>query len=83
MPVPQTATACGRATGPPRPSGGEGGFRIEVAGHAIDFARGETDCPDARIDTDPGTLAGVLWGGLSLAGAQRAGEGRSTATGRP
>jgi DNA-binding HxlR family transcriptional regulator/putative sterol carrier protein len=53
---------------------GEDRFRMEVAGDELDVARGETDRSDATIDTDPDTLAAVLWGGRSLAEAQRSGK---------
>jgi len=52
---------------------GEDRFRVEVADRAIEVARGEADRADATIDTDPGTLDSVLWGGRSLSDAQRAG----------
>jgi alkyl sulfatase BDS1-like metallo-beta-lactamase superfamily hydrolase len=47
-------------------------FHIEVADDEIAAARGDADQPDATIDTDPDTLAAVLWGGRRLADAQRA-----------
>jgi DNA-binding HxlR family transcriptional regulator len=50
---------------------GEDRFRIEVADDALAVARGEAGQADATIDTDPDTLAAVLWGGRSLAAAQR------------
>jgi DNA-binding HxlR family transcriptional regulator/putative sterol carrier protein len=50
---------------------GEDRFRIEVAGDELDIARGDADQADATIDTDPDTLAAVLWGGRPLADAQR------------
>jgi DNA-binding HxlR family transcriptional regulator/putative sterol carrier protein len=53
---------------------GEDGFRVEVADSEIEVARGDADQPDATIDTDTGTLDAVLWGGRSLADAQRAGK---------
>jgi DNA-binding HxlR family transcriptional regulator len=52
---------------------GEDRFRIEVADDEIEVARGGADQADATIDTDPGTLDAVLWGGRSLADAQRSG----------
>ena len=52
---------------------GEDRFRIEVADGAIEAVRGVADRADATIDTDPDTLAAVLWGGRSLAEAQRSG----------
>jgi DNA-binding HxlR family transcriptional regulator/putative sterol carrier protein len=50
---------------------GEDRFRIEVDEEELDITRGEADQADATIDTDPDTLAAVLWGGRSLADAQR------------
>jgi DNA-binding HxlR family transcriptional regulator len=52
---------------------GEDRFRIEVSDDEIALARGDARRADATIDTDPGTLDAVLWGGRSLADAQRAG----------
>jgi DNA-binding HxlR family transcriptional regulator/putative sterol carrier protein len=53
---------------------GEDRFRIEVADDQIEAARGGADQADATIDTDPDTLDAVLWGGQSLADAQRSGR---------
>jgi DNA-binding HxlR family transcriptional regulator len=53
---------------------GEDRFRVEVSDAGIDVARGAADHPDATIDSDPGTLAAVLWDGRRLADAQRSGE---------
>jgi DNA-binding HxlR family transcriptional regulator/putative sterol carrier protein len=53
---------------------GEDRFRIEVADDEIAVARGGADHADATIDTDPGTLDTVLWGGRPLADAQRSGK---------
>jgi DNA-binding HxlR family transcriptional regulator len=58
---------------------GEDRFRIEVADDAFEVVRGGADQADATIETDPGTLDAVLWGGRSLADAQR--SGRMTITG--
>jgi DNA-binding HxlR family transcriptional regulator len=52
---------------------GEDRFRIEVADGEIETARGSADRADATIDTDPDTLSAVVWGGRSLADAQRSG----------
>ena len=38
-------------------------FRIRVAGGRLEAARGSADQPAAVIDTDPATLATVLWHG--------------------
>ena len=53
---------------------GDDSFRIDVADDEMDAARGDADHADATIDTDSDTLAAVLWGGRSLADAQRSGE---------
>jgi len=53
---------------------GDDRFRIEVADDEIEVARGDAGHADATIDTDPGTLDAVLWGGRPLAEAQRAGK---------
>jgi DNA-binding HxlR family transcriptional regulator len=53
---------------------GEDRFRVELSDGRIEVARGDTDRPDAVVDTDPGTLNAVLWGGRSLGDAQRAGD---------
>jgi DNA-binding HxlR family transcriptional regulator/putative sterol carrier protein len=53
---------------------GEERFRIAVGGDDIDVARGGADQADATIETDPDTLAAVLWGGRPLADAQRSGS---------
>jgi len=49
-------------------------FRARVADGRLDFARGTADDPDATIETDPGTLATVLWHGRKLAEAERSGD---------
>lgn len=45
--------------------------RIEDAG--LTLTRGEADAPDAVIETDPGTLAQVLWHGTGLTPTLRSG----------
>ncbi len=52
---------------------GEHGFAITVADGEIELRRGEATAPDATIDTDPGTLAALLWHGYPLASAVDAG----------
>jgi DNA-binding HxlR family transcriptional regulator/putative sterol carrier protein len=65
---------------------GDDRFRIEVGDDQIAVARGGADQADATIDTDPDTLAAVLWNGEPLADAQRSGrmtiEGDKTAVER-
>jgi DNA-binding HxlR family transcriptional regulator/putative sterol carrier protein len=51
---------------------GEDRFRIDVADNEFNVARGDAQQADATIDTDPDTFGAVLWGGKSLAAAQRA-----------
>jgi DNA-binding HxlR family transcriptional regulator len=53
---------------------GEQDFRVAVADGRIAVTRGEVAAPDATIETDPGTLASVLWHGRKLDEARRAGE---------
>jgi DNA-binding HxlR family transcriptional regulator len=53
---------------------GEQGFRVDVADGRIEIARGIAPAPDATIETDPGTLASVLWHGRKLDQARRAGD---------
>jgi DNA-binding HxlR family transcriptional regulator len=52
---------------------GEQRFQARVAGGQLEIAREGTGEPDAAIETDPGTLARVLWHGLPLAEAERSG----------
>ena len=42
---------------------GEHRFHARVAGGRLEIARGGADRPDATIETDPATLASVLWHG--------------------
>jgi DNA-binding HxlR family transcriptional regulator/putative sterol carrier protein len=53
---------------------GDDRFGVEVGGDAIVVARGSAERADATIDSDPDTLAAVLWGGRPLADAQRSGR---------
>jgi DNA-binding HxlR family transcriptional regulator len=53
---------------------GEQRFRVRVSDGRLDVARGSADAPDATIDTDPGTLATVLWHGRKLNEARRSGD---------
>jgi DNA-binding HxlR family transcriptional regulator len=52
---------------------GDDRFLIDVADDQLQVARGDAHQADATIDTDNDTIAAVLWGGRSLADAQRAG----------
>ncbi len=63
---------------------GDQSFAITVAASSIELQRGEPAAPDATIDTDPGTLAAVLWHGHPLesaidSGAVRIGGSRRAA----
>ena len=49
-------------------------FSVAVADGALAVARGPADSPEAVIATDPGTLTGLLWTGLSPADAESAGS---------
>lgn len=49
-------------------------FCARVSAGRLDVARGAADAPDVTIDTQPATLAAVLWHGRSLADATTAGE---------
>jgi DNA-binding HxlR family transcriptional regulator len=51
-------------------------FRARIAGGALDVARGSAEHPVAIIETDPATLARVLWHGRVLAAALKAGDVR-------
>jgi DNA-binding HxlR family transcriptional regulator len=53
---------------------GEQRFRVDVTDGRIEIARGSAPAPDAAIETDPGTLASVLWHGRKLEEARRAGD---------
>ena len=52
---------------------GESRFHVEVADGQIHVDRGTADDPDATVESDPGTLASLLWGGRPLDDALRAG----------
>jgi DNA-binding HxlR family transcriptional regulator len=45
---------------------GEDRFRARVAGGDLDIVRSSVERPDARIESDPATLAAVLWHGRSI-----------------
>jgi DNA-binding HxlR family transcriptional regulator len=53
---------------------GELRFRAHVSAGTLDLSRGSATAPAAVIDTDPRTLAAVLWHGRPLADALRSGE---------
>jgi len=51
-------------------------FRARIAGGALEVARGSAERPAAIIETDPATLARVLWHGRRLTAALRSGDVR-------
>jgi DNA-binding HxlR family transcriptional regulator/putative sterol carrier protein len=53
---------------------GEDRFRAEVADGEFEISRGNAERSDAIIETDSATLAALVYGGHSLAGALRSGE---------
>ena len=53
---------------------GEQSFRIDVTDGRIEAVRGSAEAPEATIETDPGTLAGILWHGRKLEEARRSGD---------
>jgi DNA-binding HxlR family transcriptional regulator/putative sterol carrier protein len=53
---------------------GEERFYAEVADGRFEIARGDADRPDAIIEADPATLAGLVYEGRSLAEALRSGD---------
>jgi DNA-binding HxlR family transcriptional regulator len=60
---------------------GEDRFRARVAGDGLEIVRGAAERPDARIQSDPATLAAALWhgrpiddGGIEIEGDRGAAE---------
>jgi DNA-binding HxlR family transcriptional regulator len=53
---------------------GEHRFHVRVADRRLEISRGGADHPSAIIETDPATLASLLWHGRSAAQAQRSGD---------
>jgi DNA-binding HxlR family transcriptional regulator/putative sterol carrier protein len=53
---------------------GEDAFRSRVAGGRLEIARGIAEAPDATVESDPGTLAAVLWHDRPLVEALRTGD---------
>jgi DNA-binding HxlR family transcriptional regulator len=53
---------------------GDDRFRATVRDGGFELARGQADDPDATVETDPGTLAGLIFEGHSLPEALRAGQ---------
>ncbi|HEX6116454.1 MAG TPA: helix-turn-helix domain-containing protein [Solirubrobacterales bacterium] len=49
-------------------------FEVRIAGGAIGTDRGEPGSPVAKLATDPGTFAALLWQGLDLTAAEAAGS---------
>jgi hypothetical protein len=53
---------------------GEHRFTAHLGDGRLELARGDAERPDAIIESDPGTLAAVLWHGRPLGEAERTGE---------
>jgi DNA-binding HxlR family transcriptional regulator len=53
---------------------GEIPFNISVKGGRLEAARGEAGAPDVTIRSDPGTIAGIVFGGKRLGKAVEAGD---------
>jgi DNA-binding HxlR family transcriptional regulator/putative sterol carrier protein len=53
---------------------GEDRFSVRVSDGALALARGGAETPDATLESDPATLATVLWHGRDPAAAERAGD---------
>lgn len=53
---------------------GEQSFVVQVQAGELGLWRGEADSPAATLETDPGTLAGLLWHGRSESEALAAGS---------
>jgi hypothetical protein len=53
---------------------GEDLFRAEVSGKSFEVERGSAESPDATIGVDSATLAGLVYGDLSLTESQRSGD---------
>jgi DNA-binding HxlR family transcriptional regulator len=53
---------------------GEDRFRAKVADSHFEVERGSAERPDAIVESDPGTLAALVYEGRDLADALRAGE---------
>jgi ubiquinone biosynthesis protein UbiJ len=52
---------------------GEHRFHARIAGGRLELVRASAEHPDAIIETDPATLAALLWHDRKLADADRAG----------
>jgi DNA-binding HxlR family transcriptional regulator len=53
---------------------GDQHFSVRVDDDRLEVDRGSAPAPDATIQTDPGTLATVLWHGRGVPDAQRSGD---------
>jgi DNA-binding HxlR family transcriptional regulator len=53
---------------------GDQHFSVRVDDDRLEVGRGSAPAPDATIQTDPGTLATVLWHGRGAPDAQRSGD---------
>jgi DNA-binding HxlR family transcriptional regulator len=53
---------------------GEQHFGVRVGDGRLEVTRGSAAAPDAIVESDPGTLASVLWHGRKVEEARRAGD---------
>ena len=53
---------------------GEHRFRAVVADGRFEISRGSAERPDATVESDPGTLAALVYGGRELSEALRSGD---------
>ena len=53
---------------------GEDAFLVVVADGRFEIVRGEAERPDATIETDPATLAALVYEGRPLAETMRSGD---------
>ena len=61
---------------------GDDRFRLRVSGRDLVVERGEEADPDALVETDPGTLRRVVFGGVALADTAARVTGDAEAAGR-
>jgi hypothetical protein len=59
---------------------GDQRFHARVSGGRLELSRSAAVHPDAIIETDPATLAGVLWHGRDISEATRSGDIRLEGT---
>jgi hypothetical protein len=61
----------------------EQAFAVRIAEGRLELSRGELRAPNAVIDTDPATLAALLWHGYELGDAIASGSLRIEGSGAP